>query len=171
MDIRASAPTKERSVSKIAKIIAFGITAGVCVTAFGQDVTYRKDIRPLWLEKCAACHGASAPYLGEFKESEKKFAAQMKGPRMDSYADLLFFIGWPDTGAIMRRLNDGAGAKAGKPGNMYQYLGASEDERQKNLKLFKAWIGPGGWTLKRWKARGEVPAVSKDEVGAIRVKY
>lgn len=158
-------------MSKIAKIVAFGIAAGVSVAALGQDVTYRKDIRPVWVEKCAACHGASAPYLGEFKENEKKFTGQMKGPRMDSYADLLFFIGWPDTGAIMRRLDDGAGAKSGKPGNMYQYLGSSDEERQKNLKLFKAWIGPDAWTLKRWKARGEVPAVSKDEVSAIRAKY
>jgi hypothetical protein len=38
-------------------------------------------------------------------------------------------------------LDDGKNTKDGKPGNMYQYLGATEDERQKNLKLFKKWVG------------------------------
>ncbi|MBI4204483.1 MAG: cytochrome C [Betaproteobacteria bacterium] len=150
-------------------VIALGLMAGVCATALAQEVTYRKDIRPLWQDKCSGCHGPSAPYLGEFMENEKKFTQQLKGPRMDTYADLIFFVGWPDTGAIMRRLNDGA--KGGKPGNMYQYLGASEEERQKNLKLFKDWIGPGAWIQKRWKARGEVPGVTKEELDAMRVKY
>lgn len=157
---------------KIAKaVVVAGLTAGISVAALAQDVTYRKDIRPLWQEKCAACHGAGAPYLGEFEENQKKFTEQMKGPRMDTYADLIFFIGWPDSGAIMRRLDDGSGGKSGKPGNMYQYLGASDAERQKNLKLFKDWIGPGAWTQKRWKARGDVPAISREELDAMRVKY
>lgn len=43
-----------------------------------------------------------------------------------------------NTGAMMRRLDDGKGAKDGKPGNMYQHLGGTEEERQKNLALFKA---------------------------------
>ena len=135
------------------------------------EVTYRKDIRPVWEQKCGACHGASAPYLGEFKENSKKFEAQFKGPRMDTYADLIFFIGWPDTGAIMRRLDDGKGAASGKPGNMYQYLGANDQERQKNLTLFKEWIGKDAWNLNRWKARGKVPAITKDELNRIKVKY
>lgn len=86
-------------------------------------------------------------------------------------ADLIFFVGWPDTGAMMRRLDDGTSAKGGRPGNMYQYLGTSEEERQKNLKLFRDWIGPGAWTLKRWKARGDVPGITKEELDAMRVKY
>ncbi|MCK7501111.1 MAG: hypothetical protein MZW92_71545 [Comamonadaceae bacterium] len=48
----------------------------------------------------------------------------------------------------MRRLDDGKNTKDGKPGNMLQYLGASDEERLKNLGLFKAWVG--NWTLKRW---------------------
>ncbi len=88
----------------------------------------------------------------------------MKGPRMDNYADLLFFVGWPDSGALMRRLDDGSSvhAKGGKPGNMYQYLGTTNKERQKNLSLFKAWVGEGGWNLNRWKQRGDVPGVVRD---------
>ncbi len=50
---------------------------------------------------------------------------------MYTYADLIFFIGWPDTGAIMRRLDDGKGAKDGKPGNMYQRLGATSEGLQR----------------------------------------
>jgi hypothetical protein len=89
---------------------------------------------------------------------------------MDTYADLIFFIGWPDTGALMRRLDDGKSA-AGKPGNMYKYLGDTDAERAQNLALFKAWVGPAGWTMKRWSARGAVPAVSREELDSIRVKY
>ena len=116
------------------------------------------------------CHGAASPTLAEFLENQKKFEVMMKGPRMDSYADMVQLIGWPDTGAVMRRLDDGKNA-GGKPGNMYQYLGASEEERQKNLQTFKAWVGPDGWILKRWNARGNVPAITKEELDKIRVKY
>lgn len=43
------------------------------------------------------------------------------------------------------------------------YLGASEEERQKNLNVFKEWVGH--WTLKRWKE------IAKEELDRIRVKY
>lgn len=152
-------------------VVAFVLTAGVCAASQAQEVTYRNTIRPLWQEKCAACHGQDAPYLGEFKSATAKYSAQMKGPRMDSYADLIFFVGWPDTGAIMRRLDDGKNVKDGKPGNMYQYLGATEEERQRNLKSFKEWVGKDAWTLKRWNARGDVPAITREELGRIVVKY
>lgn len=66
-------------------------------TGMAADVTYRKDIRPLWVKQCAECHGASAPYFGDFEENKKAFEAKGEGPRMDTYADLIFFIGWPDT--------------------------------------------------------------------------
>lgn len=135
------------------------------------DITYRKDIRPLWEAKCSACHGAQSPYLGEFLESKDKYTKEMKGPRMDTYADLIFYVGWPDTGAIMRRLDDGKYIKGGKPGNMYQYLGATEEERQANLNLFKAWVGEDAWTHKRWNAKGDMPGVTKEELEKMKVKY
>jgi len=144
--------------------------AGVSAGAAAQDVTYRKDIKPLFDAKCLGCHGAASPVLAEFLLDQKKYGAAMKGPRMDSYADMIALIGWPDTGAVMRRLDDGKSA-GGKPGNMYQYLGSSDEERQKNLQVFKDWVGPGGWTLKRWEARGNVPAISREELEKIRVKY
>lgn len=152
-------------------LVASAISMSLVASALAADVTYRKNIRPLWEQKCAACHGAGSPYLGDFDENKKKYAAQMKGPRMDTYADLVFFVGWPDSGAVMRRLDDGKGAKDGKPGNMYQYLGGTDEERQKNLKMFKAWVGEGGWTLKRFEARGNVPGVTKEDLERIKVKY
>lgn len=146
--------------------------AAVSADGLAQETNYRKDIRPLVEAKCAACHGAGAPTLAEFLLDQKKYSAAMKGPRMDTYADLVMLIGWTDTGAIMRRLDDGTGALAGgKPGNMYQFLGATEEERQANLRTFKAWVGPDAWNLKRWSARGSVPAITKEELDRIQVKY
>ena len=144
--------------------------AGANGVGLAQDATYRKDIKPLVEAKCAGCHGATAPTLAEFQLDQKKYTAAMKGPRIDAYADLVNLVGWPDTGAIMRRLDDGKNA-GGKPGNMYQYLGATDEERQKNLQTFKSWVGPEGWILKRWEARGNVPAISREELEKIRVKY
>ena len=120
-------------------------------TAFAEEVTYRNDIRPLWQQKCIACHGEAAPSLAEFDENKEKYKQLSKGPRMDSYAHLIAFVGWPDTGALMRRLDDGTNTDDRKPGNMYENLGADEAERQKNLALFKAWVGEGGWFLGKLK--------------------
>jgi hypothetical protein len=64
---------------------------------------------------------------------------------------------------MMRRLDDGQNSKDGKPGNMYQYLGDDEQERQKNLAVFKGWIG--NWSLKRWAE------TTKDELNGIKAKY
>ena len=152
-------------------VIAFCAVFGISLAGIAAEVTYRKDIRPLWQQKCAGCHGADAPYLGDFEENKKKFEAAFKGPRMDTYADLVFFVGWPDTGAIMRRLDDGKNTSDGKPGNMYPYLGAAEEERQKNLDLFKQWVGNDAWKLNRWEARGKVPAITKEDLDKIKVKY
>ena len=155
-----------------AAVLIAGLVAGMNADSLAQDTTYRKDIKPLFEAKCTGCHGAASPYFGEFDQDAKKFAAAMKGPRMDSYADLIFFVGWPDTGAIMRRLDDGKNALAGgKPGNMYQFLGATDEERQKNLETFKAWVGPEGWVMNRFNARGNVPGISREQLEKIRVKY
>lgn len=86
-----------------------------------------------------------------------------KGPRMDTYSHLVFFVGWPDTGALMRKLDEGKSAKDGKPGNMYRYLGDTEDEGQRNLSIFKSWVG--SWTLKKWSE------VTKEEIEPMRLLY
>lgn len=131
---------------------ALAVTAtSMAGTALASDTTYRKHILPLWQQKCLSCHGQKSPYLGEFNENKEKFAKLMQGPRMDTYADLVAYVGWPDTGALMRRLDDGKSTTNGKAGNMYAYLGGDDAERQKNLALFKAWVGEGGWFLGRFK--------------------
>lgn len=148
------------------KLIPFFLLCiSMSLPAIAQQVTYRQDIRPLWNAKCAACHGASAPDLGEFEENKEKYKALSQGPRMATYADMLFFIAWPDSGAVMRRLDDGKHTKDGKPGNMYATLGATEVERQKNLALFKAWIGQEAWVLKKQDT------ITKEELTRIKAKY
>lgn len=140
--------------------------------ATAQDVTYRSAIEPLWKARCIACHGAQSPERADFLLDEKGYAAKSQGPRMDSYERFIAFIAWPDTGALMRRLDDGSSAHAGgKPGNMHQYLGATDAERAANLKLVKAWVGDGAWNLNRWEARGDVPAATKAQIDKVSVKY
>lgn len=152
-------------------LIALFVIASFSSAVAAQEITYRKHIRPLWQEKCAGCHGAGAPYLGEFDADKKKFEAAMKGPRMDTYADMVFFVAYPDTGALQRRLDDGKSAKDGKAGNMYAYLGGTDEERQKNLALFRDWVGNDAWKMNRWKARGDVPAITKEDLDRLKMKY
>lgn len=139
----------------------FGLLAA---SVGAEEITWRKDIQSLVEKKCAACHGAeSAPEYYAFKEDKEKWLEKGQGMRMDTYSHLIFYTAWPDTGALMRRLDDGKATKDGKPGNMYQHLGADEEERQKNLAVFKNWVG--NWSLKRW------PEISKEDMDGIKVKY
>lgn len=150
-------------------ILAVNLFMGV---ASAQEVSYRKDIAPLWQSKCVACHGAQSPERADFLLDEKGFAAKSQGPRMDTYERFIAFIAWPDTGALMRRLDDGKNPLAGgKPGNMYEYLGATDAERATNLKLVKAWVGEGAWNLNRWGVRDAVPAVTKQQLEKVKIKY
>lgn len=126
-------------------------------TAQASETSYREHIKPIFDAHCSTCHGESSPEYKAFKLDKEKWLAEGVGPRMDSYTYMLYFTGWPDTGALMRRLDDA------KPGNMYQHLGDTEQERQRNLALFKAWVG--GWTLKRFND------MSKEELEAIKVVY
>ncbi len=136
----------------------------ISLNAHAGEVTYRTHIQPLFNAKCIACHGPdSAPEYDAFKLEKEKWLAKGKGMRMDTYSHLIFYTAWPDTGSLMRRLDDGKNRTDGKPGNMYQYLGSSEEERQKNLKVFKEWVGH--WTTKRW------PEITKEEMDKIKVKY
>jgi hypothetical protein len=86
----------------------------------------------------------------------------MKGPRMDTYENLMIFVNGKDTGALMRRLDDGKHTKDGKSGNMFKFLGKTDQERAMNLKLVKEWIS--GWTLKR-KAE-----MTEDDLRAIKAR-
>ena len=159
-------------LKNLAAMLVMLLGAAGATAAPNQEVTYRTVIAPLWRAQCSACHGASSPERADFLLDEKRYADKLQGPRMDSYERFIAFVAWPDTGALMRRLDDGTGKYAGgKPGNMYLQLGATEKERAANLKLVKAWVGEGAWNLNRSGKRGDVPAVTKAQLDKIKVKY
>lgn len=152
------------------------LTALACATlvlpAFAADVTYRADIKPFIKANCAECHGDDAPTLAEFKLDEEKYKKAKAGPRTDTYENLLQIVAFPDSGALMRRLDDGTSAQAGgKPGNMYKYLGETDAERAKNLVMIKAWVGEGAWNLNRWAKKGDVPGITKEQMDKLQLKY
>jgi hypothetical protein len=131
-----------------------------------QDVKYRTHIKQIFDAKCLRCHDSSTPEYEQFGVEKDKWLKQGLGMRMDSFRQLANFVVWPNTGAVMRRLDDGKNAKDGKPGNMYQYLGGTEEEKQKNFSMFKQWIGL--WTPKR------LPELTKEEIlelDKIRERY
>lgn len=149
-------------MKRIVATIGLMVLAATSVSA--EEITWRKTIKGVVEQHCLACHGAdSAPEYTAFKEQKEEWIAKGQGMRMDTYSHLIFYTAWADTGSLMRRLDDGKNTKEGKPGNMYQHLGATEEERQKNLAAFKGWVG--NWSLKRWAE------VTKDELNGIKVKY
>ncbi len=145
------------------KRIVLALLLSTATAAFAGDVTWSQHIKPLFDSRCAACHGADAPEYPAFKKDKDTWLSKGIGPRMDTYTHLVYFTGWPDTGALMRRLDDGANGKDGKAGNMYQHLGDNDAERQANLALFKSWVG--NWTPKRFDA------LTKDDLAAIKIPY
>lgn len=122
------------------------------------------------MSKCSACHGANAPVYEDWNLDRKSLEAKNIGPRMESYPDFMRHVVWPATGSVMRRLDDGKNA-GGKPGNMYAFLGATDDERARSLATPKSWLGDGAWNLNRWEARGSVPAITKEQLDKVRAKY
>jgi len=130
--------------------IVTAIMAGCSSTPTATTrVTYENSIRLLVDKRCSECHGSDAPGMDEFKKDQEAYKAKKLGPRMDTYDNLMVMVSGSDTGAIMRRLDDGANTKDGKPGNMHKYLGKDDAERAANLALFKSWVG--SWNLKRGK--------------------
>jgi len=133
------------------------------------DPTWQKDVGPLIAAKCGACHGASAPEYNDWMQLGDEKRSKV-GPRMDTYPHFMSYVVWPASGAMMRRLDDGKAA-GGKPGNMYAFLGANDDERAKNLATIKEWLGEGAWNMNRWKARGDAPGITKDQLDKVKAKY
>ena len=143
--------------------VCAGMMLFTAAMAGAEEVRYTTHIKRVFDSQCASCHGKDAPEHGDFKKDKEGYMKKGLGPKMDSYAHLASYAGWPDSGAIMRRLDDGKNTRDGKPGNMYEHLGASETERQRNLGLFKAWVGT--WTLKRFAD------LTREELAGITVKY
>jgi mono/diheme cytochrome c family protein len=133
------------------------------------DATWQKDVGPLIAAKCGACHGANAPEYNDWMQLGDEKRSKV-APRMDTYPHFMSYVVWPATGAMMRRLDDGK-STGGKPGNMYAFLGANDEERAKNLATIKAWLGDGAWNLNRFKERKDVPGVTKEQLEKIKAKY
>lgn len=141
-------------------------SAVACFTAVkseAADVTWQKDIKPIFDKHCADCHGAASPEHDVFAKDKKAYTEKSIGMRMDTYSHLISYTGWPYSGALMRRLDDGSSKADKKPGNMYEYLGATDSERKANLATFKAWVG--NWNLKRNKD------ITMDELRQLKIKY
>lgn len=148
------------------KILMIGLVAMAfvwAVQAQAAEVTWQKDIKPIFDKNCLGCHGADSPEHDAFAKDKKGYTDKGVGMRMETYSHLITYVGWPYTGALIRRLDDGTSRTDKKPGNMYEHLGATEAERKTNLNVFKNWVG--GWNVKRWSD------ISKDELSAIKAKY
>lgn len=161
MNINHLRRTHMKSMTVFALFLVLALALPYAAQA--EEVRYTTHIKQIVDAKCIGCHGADSPEYPEFKANKKKYEDSSKGPRMDSHTYLIYYVGWPDNGAIMRRLDDGKKINGGKPGNMYQYLGSSEEEREKNLNFFKLWVG--NWTLKRWAE------ITKEDMNELKVKY
>lgn len=143
-------------------LIAAGALAAFSGIAAAQSVTYESTVKGILAERCLRCHSEAkgAPTLAEFEKDKAGWKKKERGPRLDSYDDLMVLVKGSDAGAFMRRLDDGKNTKDGKQGNMYGYLGKSSGERVERLELMKKWVG--NWTLKR---RTEL---TEAELGAIK---
>ena len=133
--------------SLLAAIALFLGASMVYAVSHGGGVTYEKDIQPLMENQCFACHGEHSPLLEEFDANKEQYEALSQGPRMTTYEMVMEFVKGDDAGALMRRLDDGTNTQDGAPGNMFTYLGATDEERKENLAVFKEWVGY--WTLKQ----------------------
>ena len=157
---------------RVGKYVSLPIALGVLLaTSLASAQTYRTHVQPLIKAQCVECHGPEAPTLAEFKLDEEKYKKEKLGPRTDTYENLLQIVVYPDSGAFMRRVDDGTHTADKKPGNMYKHLGETEADRQTNLKMLRAWVGEGGWNLNRWGPRGDVPGISKEQLDKVQVKY
>lgn len=136
-------------MEQMKRALAGLVLATALLPVQAEEITYSKHIRPIWEDQCERCHGASAPTYEAFMADPKRYEADDKGPRMDSYETLVFFLkGEKEAGALMRRLDDGSGTSDGQPGNMYRHLGRGE-KRRENFLLFKKWVGEDAWTTKK----------------------
>ncbi len=128
--------------------------AAAAMASEKKSITYENTIKKIHADHCLACHGADSPTIEEFDRDKEGFKKKLKGPRMDTYENLMVFVNGQDAGALMRRLDDGNNTKDGKPGNMYVHLGNDDYERAEQLEKYKQWVG--SWNLKQRKSLTEV---------------
>ena len=70
----------------------------------------------------------------------------MKGPKMDTYKNLMVFVNGDDAGALMRSLMTVRAQRTANPA-ICTSISALQMPRRPNLETFKKWVG--SWNLKR----------------------
>ena len=157
-------------------LLASWVCAAVALPVMASDVTYSKDVAPLIKKYCAECHSPpDAPPLSEFLLDVEKYKEAKVGPRHDTYEHLMQLVNGKDTGALMRRLDNGSSPYAkGKAGNMFKYLceKGNDAECAANLKLMTEWVvGEGNtWDLNGRGPIGDIPPVTPEQLGRIKAK-
>lgn len=143
-------------VSMLSTVLIFTLIVSACSsgeedsdqeTSNEGEVTYTADVEEIISNNCLSCHGSESPTMAEFDQNPEEYEAKMQGPRMDDYENLVVVVNGSEAGALMRRLDNGENTDDGEPGNMYEYLGETDEEREENLETLKEWVGH--WTLKR----------------------
>ena len=88
---------------------------------------------------------------------------------MDTHENKFVLISYSDSGAFIRRHDDGTSQSAGsKSGNMYKHLRQAETERAKTKDVLKARLGEGTWSRNRREVCGDVPAMTKAEMEQLK---
>ena len=139
------------------------VVAALSAPAAAQPVTYENSVKKIFAERCGNCHINGAPSLAEFDKDKEGWTKKMKGPKLDTYENVMILVKGSDAGALMRRLDDGKNTKDGKPGNMYNFLGNNGTERAARLDTMRKWVG--SWSLKRRKelSEAELAAITAPE--------
>ena len=153
--------------TKMTLMVSIAATMLSLSSAMAEELTWRDDIEPMIAAKCSACHGADKPTYREWRLLNDEDRANI-GSRMDTYDHFMSYVIWPATGAMQRRLDDGTN-RGGEPGNMYVFLGSTDEERAENLKVLQDWLG--AWNLNRWTARDDVPGITKEQLEAISAQF
>lgn len=124
-------------------LVAAWALAGFAGTAAAQSVTYEGAVKDIVADRCARCHGRSSPSLADFEKDKAEWKKKTKGPRFDSYAELMVHVKGANAGELMRRLDDGSNSADHKPGNMYRQLGKTDEDRAQRLDTLKKWVAAG----------------------------
>ena len=118
---------------------------------------YQTHIKQLFDVKCLRCHGSTAPEYEQFNVEKDKWVKQGLGMKMDSYRQLANFVVWPNTGAVMRRLDDGK--------NMTRW---KTRQHVSVLRRYREVEGEKSFTVqavdKNWAWTKRLPELTKEEI-------
>ena len=108
-----------------------------------EAITYEADVKEIIANNCLTCHGDASPLP------------------LHDYESLMVFVNGDSAGAFMRSLDNGENREDVEPGNMYEYLGESDEEREANLAVLKEWVG--NWTVEDKPSEEELKSIKAPE--------